>query len=129
MPAIICPNKNDPAWKRLVEAIGEDRSYLAFFRNGNVIPDVATGRAKLGIKQTALARSPERPLSKSKKQKATVPKSIIELRPVVAPKIKAGKFAKPCRQVNFRGGRLGSHPGRQLQARHAFITPSAKVSI
>jgi hypothetical protein len=34
---IVCPNKNDPAWKTLVDAIGEDLAYLSFFRNHDVI--------------------------------------------------------------------------------------------
>ena len=48
---IVCPNKNDPAWKTLVDAIGEPRAYLTFFRNHNVIPDVTTARAILGLKE------------------------------------------------------------------------------
>jgi hypothetical protein len=39
---IICPNKSDPAWKNLVAAIGEPQAFLAFFRNGDSIPDTAT---------------------------------------------------------------------------------------
>jgi hypothetical protein len=52
-PEIICPNKNDPAWKSLVNAIGEVRSYIAFFRNGNIIPDAAKARQLLKIKPEA----------------------------------------------------------------------------
>jgi hypothetical protein len=47
---IICPNKNDPAWKTLVKAIGEVRSFIAFFRNGNAIPDATKARQLLNIK-------------------------------------------------------------------------------
>ena len=47
---IICPNKNDPAWNTLVKAIGEVRSYIAFFRNGNVIPDATKAWQLLDIK-------------------------------------------------------------------------------
>jgi hypothetical protein len=50
---IICPNKNDPAWKSLVNAIGEVRSYIAFFRNGNLIPDATKARQLLNIKAEA----------------------------------------------------------------------------
>jgi hypothetical protein len=101
--SIICPNKNDPAWIRLVEAIGEDRSYLAFFRNGDVIPDVATARAKLGIKQTALAPSPEQPLSEFQKPKATVAKTAVQFRRMATPKIKAESFTTLAGQTRQRG--------------------------
>ena len=107
---IICPNKNDPAWKTLVQAIGEDRSYLAFFRNGDVIPDVVTARAllfgksptlpapELETKPTAAPSpapklAPEQTLAKSKKPKATVPKAAIQFHRAGVPKIKAGNFA------------------------------------
>jgi hypothetical protein len=58
--AIVCPNKNDPAWKKLVAEIGEERSYIAFFRNGDVIPDAATARQVLKIKPEA-GREPTMP--------------------------------------------------------------------
>ena len=50
--AIICPNKNDPAWKKLVAGLGggergEARAYIAFFRNGDEIPNVKTALALL----------------------------------------------------------------------------------
>ena len=93
MFTVICPNKNDPAWKRLVEAIGEDCSYLAFFRNGDVIPDPATAWGLLGVKAIA-PLTPKQTFSKSKKPKAPVSKATIELRPVIVPKIKADNFTK-----------------------------------
>jgi hypothetical protein len=55
---IVCPNKNAPAWKILVDAIGEDLAYLSFFRNHDVIPDVATARAILGLKEPVEAAKP-----------------------------------------------------------------------
>jgi hypothetical protein len=58
--AIVCPNKNDPAWKRLVVEIGEDRAFIAFFRNSDVIPDAATARQLLNIKPEA-GRKPSPP--------------------------------------------------------------------
>jgi hypothetical protein len=91
---ITCPNKNDPAWKRLVQAIGEAPAYISFFRNSNRIPDPATARAILGMKAIK-PLSPKQTLSKSKKPKASVPKATIELRPLIVPKIKADNFAKP----------------------------------
>ncbi len=48
---IVCPNKSDPAWEILVEAIGEPRAYLSFFRCGNSIPDVATALKLLWAKK------------------------------------------------------------------------------
>jgi hypothetical protein len=77
MPAIICPNKNDPAWKRLVAEIGENRSYIAFFRNDNAIPDVATARALLFRKSPMplAPLTPKQTPSKSQKPKVPVPKS------------------------------------------------------
>jgi hypothetical protein len=91
--SIICPNKNDPAWKLLVAELADEAlAYISFFRNGDVIPDVATARAKLGIKQTAPVPSPKRPLSKSKKPKATAPKAATHFRRAVVPKINAEKF-------------------------------------
>jgi len=94
MIKIVCPNKKDLAWKTLVQAIGEDCSYLAFFRNGNVIPDPVKARAILGMKAAA-PLTPKQSRSKSKKPKVRVPKVTIELRPLIVPKIKAGKFEEP----------------------------------
>jgi hypothetical protein len=51
---IVCPNKSDPAWKKLVAQIGEPRAFLAFFRNGNFIPDVATAWKLLSPKNGAV---------------------------------------------------------------------------
>ncbi|MGD0349924.1 MAG: hypothetical protein ABSB84_06370 [Verrucomicrobiota bacterium] len=98
---IVCPNKNDPAWKTLVDAIGEPRAYLTFFRNHNVIPDVVTARAILGLKETVeIAQPPsvpepkssaltlEQAPSKSKKPKATAPKKAPQFHGVVIPKVK-----------------------------------------
>lgn len=126
MPAIICPNKNDPAWKKLVADLGggergEAMAYIAFFRNGYEIPNVETALALLFRKtQTPPATeqetkpaaapsplfklAPGQILSKSNRPKATP-----ELRPVLVPKRNSGKFAKPCRQVNFRVGRPLAH--------------------
>ena len=91
---ITCPNKNDAAWKTLVEAIGEAPAFIAFFRNGDVIPDPATARALLGMKD-AKPLAPKRTRSKSKKPKAPVLKTTIELRPLILPKITADNFTKP----------------------------------
>lgn len=132
MPAIICPNKNDPAWKKLVADLGggkrgEAKAYIAFFRNGDKIPNVETARALLFRKapmptapepetkpaaapSPAPKHAPEQILAKSKLVKATVPKATIQFR-------RAIKFAKPYRQVNFRGGRLVAHSRRQPQTR------------
>ena len=73
--SIICPNKNDPAWKTLVQAIGEDRSYLAFFRNGDVIPDVVTARALL------FGKSPTLPAPKPETKPAAAPSPAPKLAP------------------------------------------------
>jgi|GEM_PF-4065790 hypothetical protein len=88
MLKIICPNKKDPAWEKLVQAIGEAPAYISFFRNGNQIPDPATARAILGMK-AAEPLKPKQSRSKSKKPKAPAPKATIELRPLIVPRIKA----------------------------------------
>ena len=90
---IVCPNKKDPAWKKLVEAIGEAPAYISFFRNGDQIPDPATARAILGMKDTK-PLAPKRTPSKPKKPKAPVSKVTIESRPLILPKITADNFTK-----------------------------------
>lgn len=47
---LICPNKNAQEWKLLSAKIGEDQAYLAFFRNGNMIPSVETAMSLLSNK-------------------------------------------------------------------------------
>jgi hypothetical protein len=101
MTTIICPNKTLPEWKRLVADIGDAPAYLAFFRNGNVIPSPATARAILGMK-AAGPLTPKQSHSKSKKPKAPVPKAAIELRPLIVPKIKADHFTKIVRRTRQR---------------------------
>ena len=45
---IICPNRNLPEWKRLVDEFGEDHAHLAFFRHGSTdIPSVDQARQAL----------------------------------------------------------------------------------
>ncbi|MGD1089432.1 MAG: hypothetical protein ABR955_12010 [Verrucomicrobiota bacterium] len=86
---IVCPNKNDPAWKKLVKELGDERyAYISFFRNNNVIPDVGRARAILGLKAAAPLMA-KQTLSKSKKPKATVPKTTIQIHRAVVPKINA----------------------------------------
>jgi hypothetical protein len=91
---IVCPNKKDPAWKKLVEAIGEAPAYISFFRNANQIPDPAKARMLLGMKAAA-PLTPKQSHSKSKKSKAPVSKATIESRPLILPKITADNFTKP----------------------------------
>lgn len=60
---IVCPPKNDLDFLKLATEFGEDRAYLAFFRHGDKIPDVATARTQLATKPekysfTAPAPSP-----------------------------------------------------------------------
>jgi hypothetical protein len=116
MVKINCPNKNDPGWKRLVADLGggergEARAYVAFFRNGDKIPNVETALSLLfrkpptlpasePAKKLAAARSPapklapELFLGKTKLVKTILPKSAIYLRRVVAPKINAESVTK-----------------------------------
>ena len=104
---IVCPNKNDPAWKALVNAIGEPRAYLTFFRNHNVIPDVTTARAILGLNATVkvvqpsntpkpkpTALTPERSFSKPKKPTMIAPKNATRFRRVVISKIGRSGFSR-----------------------------------
>jgi hypothetical protein len=45
---ILCPPKNE-AWKSLVDSLGDERhAYVAFFRNGDKLPDLATATKLLG---------------------------------------------------------------------------------
>jgi hypothetical protein len=134
---IVCPNKNDPAWKTLVEAIGEDLAYLSFFRNDDVIPDVATARTILGLKEPVEAAKPpvapaSRPAvlapkqtpSKSKKPRVTTPKKAPQFHGVVLSKIERTNLAMLSGQTQHRGGIFlyRSRPNRQ---RREIPTPSA----
>jgi hypothetical protein len=47
MPTIVCPNRGLQEWKDLAKEIGEDRAYLAFFRNGDQIPAVEMAKRVL----------------------------------------------------------------------------------
>ena len=80
---IVCPNKNDPAWKQLVEAIGEPRAYLSFFRNHDLIPSIEVARTLLGEAAPAEVTSLAKPLS--------VPEPI----PAPAPEHNLPKSKKP----------------------------------
>ncbi len=134
---IVCPNKNDPAWKILVDAIGEDLAYLSFFRNHDVIPDVATARVILGLKEPVEAAKPpgapeprltaltsEQSLSKSKKPKVTAPKIAPRFHGVVLSKIERENLAILFGQTRHRGGIFLSRP-RPNRRRREIPTPSA----
>jgi len=95
--AIVCPNKNDPAWKRLVVEIGEDRAFIAFFRNSDVIPDAATARQLLNIKPEA-GRKPSPPATPVETR---IP--AIQFLRADAHTIKGGQITTP------RSGRLLAH--------------------
>jgi hypothetical protein len=66
---IRCPNKNDPKWKVLVDALGEQRAYQAYFRHkaGGAIPEPEVAHLLLGGKppqpkaegQISVSRGPE----------------------------------------------------------------------
>ena len=51
--SIICPNKSLAEWKALSDAIGEDRAFIAFFRNHDSIPTVEVARTLLGEAEPA----------------------------------------------------------------------------
>jgi len=106
--AIVCPNKNDSAWKNLVAEIGEVRSFIAFFRNGDVIPDAATARQLLNIKPEA-GRKPPPPATPVETR---IP--AIQFRRANTHTIKAGQIAAR------RGNKPHSHSRRQPQTRHVF---------
>lgn len=95
--AIACPNKNDPAWKKLVAEIGEERSYIAFFRNGDVIPDAATARWILKIRPEA----EQKPSPPATPVETRIP--AIQFRRADAHTIKGGQITTP------RSGRLLAH--------------------
>ncbi len=93
---IVCPNKSDPAWKKLVTEIGEAPAYIAFFRNGDSIPDVATARAILGLK-AATAKSPR----DSRLQRQFKPSKMVA--PKTAPRFRSsgGFLLRSRRQPNL----------------------------
>jgi hypothetical protein len=105
---IICPNKNDPAWIRLVAEIGEARSFIAFFRNGNLIPDVLMARQLLNIKP----KTGRKPAPRAESVEIRTP--ALQFRRVDAHTIKGGQIATP------RGGKPHSNPRRQPPARQVF---------
>ena len=134
---IVCPNKNDPAWKILVNGIGEDLAYLSFFRNHDVIPDVATARAILGLKEPVEAAkpprapeprsttlTPEHTVSKSRKPKVTAPKIAPRFHGVVLSKIERENMAILFGQTRLRGGKYLSRP-RPNRRRREIPAPSA----
>ena len=92
---IICPNKNDPAWKTLVKAIGEVRSYVAFLDRKST-PDAARARQLLKIKQEA-GPKPNPPAAP-----VETGTPAIQLRRADTRKIKPGIFS------TRRGGKLRS---------------------
>jgi hypothetical protein len=95
--AFVCPNKNNPAWMRLVAEIGETRSFIAFFRNGDVIPDTATARRILKIRPD-VGRKPA-PRAESVETRTPA----IQFRRADAHTIKGGQITTP------RSGRLLAH--------------------
>jgi hypothetical protein len=105
---IICPNKNDPAWKTLVNAIGETYSFIAFFRNGNLIPDTTKARQLLNIKAEA---GPKLTPPAAPVETGTL---AMQFRRAHTRKINAGILAQPA------NGRTVSHLRRKLQTRHVF---------
>ena len=134
---IVCPNKNDPAWKILVNGIGEDLAYLSFFRNHDVIPDIATARAILGLKEpVAAAKSsgapeprppavtPEHTLSKSRKPKVTTPKIVPRFHGLALSKVERENLAILFGQTRRRGGIFFSRT-RPNRRRREISTPSA----
>lgn len=44
---IRCPNIHLDEWKSLVDQVGEERAYLAYFRNGSEIPEIETAKQLL----------------------------------------------------------------------------------
>jgi hypothetical protein len=104
---IVCPNKNDPAWMRLVAEIGETRSFIAFFRNGDVIPDTATARRIL-----TRPEAERKPAPRAESVETRTP--VIQFRRADAHTIQTGQIA------TARNGRPHSHPRRQPQERHVF---------
>jgi hypothetical protein len=91
--------------KRLVAEIGEERrAFIAFFRNGDVIPDAATARWILKIRPEA----EQKPSSPAAPVETRIP--AIQFRRADAHTIKAGQIATP------RGDR--PHSRARLQSRH-----------
>lgn len=82
MNEIVCPEKNLSEWKSLVEAVGEEAAFLAFFRNKNSIPSEEQAKSLLGIKAEAPAKvlSPSETLSQSKRIHVTMPEGATMLR-------------------------------------------------
>lgn len=49
---IDCPGKHTPEWKKLASELGEEKAYLAYFRNGNKIPTPEEAKGLLEKNQT-----------------------------------------------------------------------------
>ena len=79
MPTIVCPNRGLQEWKDLAKEIGEDRAYLAFFRNGDQIPTVEMAKGVLRPKP-AVVKSPLEILSTATQVKVTAPKAATSIR-------------------------------------------------
>src|SRR5580700_4294070 len=86
MPAaIVCPPKNDPAWKKLVEAVGENPAYVAFFRAGHEIPTPEAAKVHLATRPAAYAFAQPTPA------------------PQVAPQIDAAPAEQPIQNQSLGG--------------------------
>ena len=62
---ILCPDKKDLAFRRLVSDLGEPAAYLAWFRNGNKTPFTAEAEKLLGITKEVPKAEPAPTVAKS----------------------------------------------------------------
>ena len=127
---IVCPNKATKEWRTLVDAIGEPRAYLSFFRNHDSIPSVEVARTLLGEAAPAEVAPLAKPLSvpepksdvlkqtlsKSKKPKVTALKIAPRFHGVVLSEIERENLAILFGQTRHRSGKQWS------VARRCFIS-------
>ncbi len=78
---IVCPDKSKPEWKSLIDGLGDERKgYLAFFRNGEKIPELARANEILRPKSQAPQLTPLQVLEQYEKVKVTLPKGATMVR-------------------------------------------------
>lgn len=89
--SIVCPPKKDPSFKKLVDVLGENRAYLAFFRAGNLIPEIEAARTHLATRPAGYTfKAPEAaPPAEQIKPSAAIPEVPISEQPLEGDAAKA----------------------------------------
>jgi hypothetical protein len=116
---IVCPNRATAEWKSLVEGLNDEaKAFLAFFRNGDSIPDVATAWKLLSPKKKP-AESANPPHADHLQRPSRFP---------AMSRIERKKLTALFRQKRFYAGGLFSPSQLESKTRHGFNV-SVKSSI